>query len=335
MLRSERAAWSLRAMLRVAVALPAAALFLQVSGSPVQAADIMFNFSTLAADGGANNTAAGDTYSSSYLSSQDADVQTYMDSQLTAHNSGWGVTVSGALPSGAAGGTVNDAGYTADGNVTCATGTSAANCVGGPTPEATLSTIDDMPMLLSNGEYPNSSCNNTPDDCNITMAFSSSNSTPVQTTSLSFDFEIFPNINCQSPSCGTSNLPDFTFELVNGNGTLEDEVKITATGVNTCSVSEVNTAFGTPTVTINSASSSTDNDSTTTDPQCTGSISYASFSGAVTNPTLEFVDWPATIGVTDINWGLPGSVPEPVSALIFGTGLVGLELFRRRRQRAA
>ena len=74
---------------------------------------------------------------------------------------------------------------------------------------------------------------------------------------------------------------------------------------------------------------------TETAPQAIGTITIT-FSSPVVNPTLEFIDWPATIAVTDISFGVPNvSVPEPASLLLFGAGLLGLGAVRRRQARAA
>ena len=64
------------------------------------------------------------------------------------------------------------------------------------------------------------------------------------------------------------------------------------------------------------------------DPQCTGTMDFT-FNGALTNPTLYFIDWPDTIGITNIDWG----VPEPGSLALLGSGLLGFGLIRRRRRR--
>jgi hypothetical protein len=147
--------------------------------------------------------------------------------------------------------------------------------------------------------------------------------------SFSFDFEIFPDGTCpqldgpgHTTSCGTNNanLPDL--EIWSGDN---------GTGVN------FGTFFGvvpgaSPPVSCdaNSASDSTytksgaegsTSYSTETAPQliCHATYTVSDFtSGSIT--TLDFMDWPETIGIDNLTVNLP----EARSIAIFALGLIGL-----------
>lgn len=133
--------------------------------------------------------------------------------------------------------------------------------------------------------------------------------------SVSFDYEIFPDGTCATGyHCG-SNWPDFTFAA---NGSV---------------------VFHTLATQPASGSHSPDSGSTHTEkaPQFIGQSGTINFASGVS--TLEFLDWPATIGIDNlvITYGPPGGstpTPEPVSLALAGTGLIGIYFLRRRKSGA-
>jgi hypothetical protein len=310
---SMKSLWSLKAMLTAAV--PAAALVLSLSVSPAQAANpIVFNFDTAAL-----RTTTG---VSTIPPDDSATVASYMNGLLAVAPGSscpgpncWTVAISGAASSG--GDTAHPSpGYAADGNVVCASG-SGSGC----TPN-TLSTKDNTPFIMTSGSYAvNSSFvsvtpGSTGADNAINMVFTGG----VKVNSLTFDFEIFPDNSCLTGSCGAANIPDFTF-LMTGTGATMSAVTVSG---------QVPGVAGTDCPAASDLKSQTSGSGNELAPQCLGSMTFTF--ATVTNPTLYFVDWPATIAVTNIDWGLPG-VPEPGSLLLFGSGLVGLALVRRLRAR--
>jgi len=142
----------------------------------------------------------------------------------------------------------------------------------------------------------------------ITITFS----TPV--TLKGFDYEIFPDASCQSQrSC--SSLPDFTFD-VNGSTQI-----FSKSGV--------------------FPSSGGSNGSSTESPDSScwycgteQSAQYiGTWSGTLTNVTsLSFIDWPAAIGVDNIDILNPSPVPEPRGAAILLAGLLLIALAAKKIQ---
>jgi hypothetical protein len=130
--------------------------------------------------------------------------------------------------------------------------------------------------------------------------------------SVSFDYEIFPDGSCAKGSNCGSNWPDFTFDA-NGN-----------------------VVFHTLAVQPSSGTHSPDSGSTHTEkaPQFIGQSGTINFASGVS--TLEFLDWPATIGIDNLvitydPHGPSTPTPEPVSMALAGTGLVGIYFLRRHK----
>jgi len=298
-----------------AMSLPAAVLLLNVVGS-AHAASVVFdynssslyNLSTNAPSSGADNSGTPST-----------GVEGYMDSKLHVYDPNWNVTVYGAESSGSNTG----GGYVGDSHVVyCAT--AAKSCT--TSKEANLSNLYSLPFIETSGAFTSAPGNS--GKSAIEMAFSGKTGDPVKVTSLSFAFEIFPDASCAN---GQSNctVPDFTFILQSGASTI---INATVAGIDP----KTGVSGGATTVTDSNGSYNISctvptNKSPSLNPetadQCTGTMSFV-FNTAISNPTLYFVDWPADVAVTNIDWG----IPEPGSLALLGGGLLGLGLIRRRRR---
>jgi hypothetical protein len=240
-------------------------------------------------------SASATTFNYTTLSgtASDTQIQTYMNGQLSG---GQSVTVTGAVGSAVFLDSFPNGGYTADGHVV------------GPNPGSTsytLLNLDGGTFIMTNPGTTNQ----------ITMTFAQ----PIG--GVSFDFQIFPDNTCPAVgNCGGTgnpNLPDLT--LLNGNGVILGSW----TGLTPGSTGSFN-----PTWLHSPASGLSSNESA---PQLLGS------SGPITLPSgttgLVFQDWPAAIGIANLNVDAPPAVSEPRSLAILGSGLAlfGLIGFSRRR----
>jgi hypothetical protein len=135
-------------------------------------------------------------------------------------------------------------------------------------------------------------------------------------SSISFDFEIFPDGTCPSLSnCGGSghpNLPDLTV-ISNGSNQV-----IEYNGVVPGQVGSYNTAY------IHSPAGGQSNSELA--PQLLGSSGILNLPAGTTQ--IEFQDWPATIA---INHFKIDPVPEPGTMTLLASALIGLAAAMRRR----
>jgi hypothetical protein len=132
-------------------------------------------------------------------------------------------------------------------------------------------------------------------------------------TGASFNFEIFPDGTADQP-------PDFIFEAGNNtNGT--DTTIFTQYGVTPSSSGSDGSSTSSPVSTYKKNE---------TNAQFIGSWS-GTFSGS---KELDFVDWPATIGIDHLTITYSTN-PEPVSIILFGTVIAGIFLIKRHNLRRA
>jgi hypothetical protein len=253
-----------------------------------------------------------------------ASIQTYMNQVLSAAGcTGCSVTVTGAAA---------DTTYNGEGHVvgqggkslTLGTSTNATN-------NSTLTPTTTYDTFLANTNDSSSQQAN-----QITMKFSGF----TINGSASFAYEIFPDGSCpvlNSANCGGAangsgiypNQPDFMFEAgTNSSGT---DPLVTSFGTNGTQYGYTpsgSNAFG-------DGTSTTSPNGTELSPQYIGT-----WSGSLSNVNeLDFIDWPATIGVDNlsVSWSTTGSspVPEPFSVILLGTAVAGIALRKKIRKTVA
>ena len=131
--------------------------------------------------------------------------------------------------------------------------------------------------------------------------------TGLKLLSVTFDFEIFPDQSCPSPaSCPTK--PDFIFYAGNGGST-----SLVTSWLGAFPATGSHSPFSTSTGTETSA-------------QLIGSYTYTP---GGTFDTIWFQDWPATIGVDNVQITTQTQVPEPASLFLVGSGV--LAVIRRKK----
>jgi len=215
-------------------------------------------------------------------------IQTFMNSLLPGGES---VAVTGAVASNS---------YNGDGHVT-GSGTGATSF--------TLARLDSA----GHGTFIKNDTDHSSNE--IKMVFGG-----LTISSISFDYEIFPDGSCPSlASCGGSghpNLPDLT---VISNGSYQVAHYL---GVVPGQAGSYNTSY------IHSPASG--QFSTELAPQLLGSSGILNLPAGTTQ--LEFKDWPATIAINHLTINPP--VPEPSTMTLLASGLIGLGAVRRRRTRA-
>jgi hypothetical protein len=246
-------------------------------------------------------------------SNQDSAIATYITNQLVAAGCvGCSVTVTGA---------VVDTTYSGDSHVVGPNTGTTRN------PVYTPVTLGDTNGAISNAVTPSTSYDNflanttngshqVSDE--ISLVFHG-----LSVIGLSFDFEIFPDGTCPSLSnCGGKgdpNLPDFS--LTAGNGGSDTAV----------------TAFGSGGTVFGVVPGSGDGNETNspamhneTAPQYIGVSGPLTFAG---DTDINFIDWPATIGVDNIKltFDPTNPVPEPGSIFLLGTAMSALALALRKK----
>jgi PEP-CTERM motif len=228
----------------------------------------------------------------------DTQVQTLMNSALGTNGS---VIVTGAVGSNS---------YNADGHVT------------GPANGSSSYTLANLDSA-GNGTFIQ---NDTGDAYNdILMSFKG-----LTISSVSFEFEIFPDDSCTSLSgnnCGghdNPNQPDLTL-LANGAQVVQ-WIGLTPGSSGNSNGVDASSYLHSP-----ASGSRSDEEA----PQLLGS------SGVLTLPinttSLDFQDWPATIAIDDlvVNFSNdPSPAPEPGTVALLGSALFGFVLCRRYRRHA-
>jgi hypothetical protein len=194
----------------------------------------------------------------------------------------------GAAGSVAVTGAVGANGYTGDGHV-------VGPCVGSNCTSTTLAATGGT--FIINGSGSN----------DILMTFSG-----LKIYSVSFDLEIFPDGSCpilSSANCGGSgnpNQPDFTFDA-NGSAVYTWLAQTPTSPNNHSPASGSTNAELAPQLLI------------------TTPVTFTFPSGVT---TLEFDDWPATIGIDNLQIT---TIPEPASIVLLGSSLLASLPFLRRR----
>lgn len=139
----------------------------------------------------------------------------------------------------------------------------------------------------------------------ITMTFSK----PIY--HLNFDYEIFPDGTCPTPSCNAANWPDFTFSA---DGILQFR-KLADLPVNGLYPHSPHSGIN----------------GTEVAPQFLGTSGDWFFANGISK--LEFIDWPRMIGIDNLNLDFDRPqppVPEPASIGLMAIGLIGAYARRRR-----
>jgi len=287
------------------MALLAVAFALVLLPGALQANTVDFNFSTAAYSSSATNS------NTTGLGAAASAVQTYMDSALAAAGcTGCTVTVYGG---------VADKTWDGDGHV-----------VGPGGKPLTLGTYNGTPSAIRNTATPTGTLGTSnnllsgtvgtfladTNDKGTQVGVGAKNefylkfNFPISGT-ISFDYEIFP---CAAGATGCTSTPDLTFEAGN-NSNGSDPTIVTLTSVKPSGSA------------ADGSSTQSANGSGETSPQYIGYYS-TTLTNNVTE--LDFLDWPATIGIDNLTITVP--TPEPNSLILLSMGIVALFIMRKKMQ---
>jgi len=294
-----------------------------LASTPIFGATFTFNFNSLM---GYSNT-AGD---------QGTSIAAQLTAQLQTVCPGCYVTIPTTTASnGNQMGAIIDKSYTGDRNVVGPTsGSHVISETLGDTPSSAVITSNSQytysqlhterftnQFLATTNDSSHGLSNQTGIEDQITIQFHG-----LSVTGASFNFEIFPDGSSQQP-------PDFTLEAGNDTTGVDTVVNpFPQSGVLPCGTagncgSPKQTSSGTDGSNIHSPASTTSN--TEKNAQYIGN-----WSGTFSSSTeLDFVDWPATIGIDHFTITF-SPVPEPGSLILFGTVLAWLVLKLRDRTQA-
>jgi len=211
-------------------------------------------------------------------------IQNFMNTLLPV---GASVTVTGAVTSN---------NYNGDGHVT------------GPGSSFTLAQLDPA----NNGTFIKNDTGNSSNE--IKMVFSG-----LTISSISFDFEIFPDGTCPSlTNCGSGhqNLPDLTV-VSNSSHQVAEYYGVVPGQAGSYNTAWMNSPLG----------SAVTGHNPETAPQLLGSSGTLNLPAGTTQ--IEFQDWPATIAINHLVID-PPRVPEPGTLSLLAAGLLGMGVVRRR-----
>jgi hypothetical protein len=279
---------------------------LGIAATVASATSVTFTFDT--------QTINGTTITGITNTATTGQIQSYMDQVLSAAGcAGCMVTITGT-------GAAADQTYNGDGHVV---GNNGSSLTLGTSNNA-ISNSSQTPSTGYDTFLANTNDNKNQLGSQITMKFSGF----TINGSASFAYEIFPNGLCPSlANCGTnnSNLPDFEFEAgTNSNGI---DAPVSSFGNNGIQTGVVPKSTGSDGSATNSPAMSGE-----TAPQYIGT-----WNGTLSNVNeLDFVDWPATIGIDNlsVSWGNTSPVPETSSILLLGTILAGITARKKFRKAA-
>ena len=295
------------------------ALLFFATAAAASATSVTFTFDT--------QTINGTTINGVSENASIASIQSYMNQVLAAAGcSGCSVTVTGAAA---------DTTYNGEGNVV---GQGAKSLTLGTSNNAT-SNSSQAPSSTYDTFLANTNDASQQQASQITMKFSGF----TINGSASFAYEIFPDGSCpvlNSANCGGSptggiypNQPDMKFEA--GTNTNGSDPLVSSFGNN-------GTQYGyTPSTTGSDGSSIlSPTNPNSTNPELSPQY-IGTWSGSFSNVSeLDFIDWPATIGVDNlsISWSTTtqqSPVPEPFSVVLLGTIVGGFALRKKFRKSVA